>query len=135
MCSLWTGSSKTWTGNWRFSLWSDTIAVAVWSKTDVFDVTKWTSVFPLSVSVVCGIGDSNFWQMVVWWFWHLHEKHLPSFGHDLMECPGYKHVNHEQFFHTTSFRLSKSVTTVHLSEKWVCLQNEHFNTRDPVVKR
>ena len=41
-------------------------------------------------SVVCGVDDSNFSQMAVWWFCDLHEKHLPFFWHDLMGCPGYK---------------------------------------------
>ena len=69
--------------------------------------------------------------MAVWWFCDFYEKHLPFFWHDLMECPGYKHLKHKRFFHRISF-LSKSVTMVDLSEKWFCLQNEHFNTRDPV---
>ena len=85
-----------------------------------------------SVSVVCGVGDFNFSQMPVWWFCDLHKKHFPFFWHDLMACQRYKHLKHKRFFHTISFRLSKSVTTVPLSKKWFCLQNEHFNTRDPV---
>ena len=69
-----------------------------------------------------------------WWCggFVIYTKNIYLFWHDLMECPGYKHLKHKRVFHTIPFRLSKSVTTVHLSGKWFYLQNEHFNTRDPV---
>ena len=121
-------------GSWFFTWLSDTDAVAVWSNTDDFDGTNFTSVCSVSVFMVSVLAlgfrpmaEVNVSHMAEWWFVDLQTKHLLFFWHDLMECPGYKHLKHNRLFHTISFRFSNSVTMEHLSEKWFCLQNEHFN--------